>query len=127
MAKCLIIDSSAVIRMMLSKIMEVFGYEAIEEDNGEEGLRIFEHEQPDVVIMDWFLPMIEGIDLLRMIRGKRDIKQPAVLFCSVMSDPDTMRLALDAGADDFIIKPFDEDILRTKFAILGLIGSGAAR
>ena len=75
-------------------------------------------QMPDLIICDWQIPLIDGIDVLLKIRSDKKIKQPAFIFCSYIKDTDIIRQALDAGADDFIMRPFDEDIIASKLKII---------
>ena len=118
MPKCLIADDSKIMRMLLRKIMENFGFEVSEAEDGEEVLEECLNTQPDLIVSDWSLPMIDGIDVLYKIRGDRKIKQPRFMFCSYVNDAAIIRQAIDGGADDFIMRPFDEDIIGSKLAIL---------
>ena len=120
MAKCVIADDSRIIRMLLSKIMANLNFEVIEAEDGEEVVEMVELNEPAVVIMDWRLPVLDGIDALYKIRSLKKIKQPKVMFCSSLVDVDKIREALDGGADDYIMKPFDEEIIITTLEILGL-------
>ena len=112
MAKCVIADDSRIIRMLLSKIMANLNFEVIEAEDGEEVVEMVELNEPAVVIMDWRLPVLDGIDALYKIRSLKKIKQPKVMFCSSLVDVDKIREALDGGADDYIMKPFDEEIIK---------------
>lgn len=82
MAKCVIADDSRIIRMLLSKIMANLNFEVIEAEDGEEVVEMVELNEPAVVIMDWRLPVLDGIDALYKIRSLKKIKQPKVMFCS---------------------------------------------
>lgn len=121
MPKCIIADDSKIIRMLLQKIMENFGFGVSEAEDGEEVLELFLREEPDLIITDWALPVMDGIDVLYKIREDNKIKQPKFIFCSSVTDKDKIKQALDGGADDFIMRPFDEDIIGSKLAILGLL------
>ena len=121
MPKCLIADDSKIMRMLLRKIMENFGFEVYEAEDGEDVLEQSINVHPDVIISDWVLPLIDGIDVLYKIRADRKLQQPKFIFCSYISDAAVIRQALDGGADDFIIRPFDEDIIGSKLAILGML------
>lgn len=121
MVKCIIADDSKIIRMLLSKILENFGFEVSEAEDGEELLEQCANLQPDLIICDWTLPVIDGIDVLYKIRGDKKIKQPKFVFCSFISDIEKIRQALDGGANDFVMRPFDEDIIASKLAILGIL------
>ncbi len=121
MPKCLIADDSKIMRMLIRKILENFGFDVSEAEDGEEVLEQCLNQQPDLIISDWNLPIIDGVDVLYKIRGDRKIKQPYFMFCSYITDTAIIRQAIDGGADDFIIRPFDEDIIGSKLAILGLL------
>ena len=121
MPKCLIADDSKIMRMLLRKIMENFGFDVAEAEDGEDVLEQCLTLRPELIISDWSLPLIDGIDVLYKIRADRKIKQPLFVFCSYITDAAVIRQALDGGADDFIMRPFDEDIIASKLAILGLL------
>ncbi len=121
MPKCLIADDSKIIRMLLAKIMGNLDFEVIEAEDGEEVVELCQINEPDLIIMDWRLPILEGIDALYKIRNVKKLKQPKVIFCSSLTDVDKIKEALDGGADDYIMKPFDEEIIISKLAILGLV------
>ena len=121
MLKCLSADDSKIMLMLLRKIIENFGFEVSEAEDGEDVLEQCVSFNPDLIISDWNLPLIDGIDVLYKIRTDRKIKQPKFMFCSYVSETAIMRQAIDAGADDFILRPFDEDIIAGKLAILGML------
>ncbi len=121
MIKCVIADDSHIIRILLRKIMENFGFEVFEAEDGEEVLSLCVNENPELIISDWSLPMIDGIDVLYKIRDDKKIKQPKFIFCAAPTNLQDVQQALDGGADDFILRPFDEEIVGTKLTILGLL------
>lgn len=121
MPQCLIADDSKVIRMILSKIMNNMKYDVIEAEDGEEVVELCETKEPDLIIMDTKLPILDGIDAMYKIREMQKIKQPKIIFCSSITDPERIREALDGGADDYIMKPFDEEIILSKMEILNLV------
>lgn len=121
MPKCIIADDSKVIRMILSKIMDNFRYDVLEAEDGEDVVELCEQHEPQLIIMDTKLPILDGIDALYKIRDMQRIEQPKIIFCSSVTDPDKIREALDGGADDYIMKPFDEEIIASKLEILDLI------
>ena len=118
MPRCLIADDSKTMRMLLIKIMENFGYTVEEAEDGEDLLEQCTADMPDLIISDWNLPLIDGIDVLYKIRSNQNIRQPVFLFCSYIKDTDIIRQALKGGADDFIMRPFDEDINAQKLRII---------
>lgn len=121
MATCLIADDSKIIRMVLSKIMSNLGFDVLEAEDGEDVIKYWKQSPLDLIIMDWRLPVMEGIDVLYMIRSNHKMNQPKIIFCSSLNDEDKIREALQGGADDYIMKPFDEEIIESKITILGLL------
>ena len=121
MPRCVIADDSKVIRMLLSRIMTNFGFEVSEVEDGEELLENCLTTQPELIISDWESPAMDGIDVLYKIRGYSRLKQPKFVFCSSFNDISKAQEAVDGGADDYIFRPFDEEIIATKLTILGLL------
>ena len=121
MPSCLIADDSKIMRMLLSKIMENFGYRVLEAENGEDLIEQCAQEMPDLIVSDWELPLIDGVDVLLKIRSTTKIKQPIFIFCSQLKNPTLISQALTAGADDFIMRPFDEDIIASKLKIIKIL------
>ncbi|MFI3242362.1 MAG: response regulator [Alphaproteobacteria bacterium] len=121
MNSVLIIDNSSVICDLLDKIFSKMFFETFTAESGEEGLKLFEKYLPNVVILDYNLPIIEGVDVLYKIRGMKDIKQPKIIFCTSLNYMNNIKTALDAGCDDYIIRPFDEEIISSKLKLLEVI------
>lgn len=118
MPSCIVADDSKIMRMLLSKIMENFGYTVDEAEDGEDLLEQCAENMPDLIISDWQLPLIDGIDVLYKIRSDKKVKQPVFMFCSYLKDRDIMEQAVAGGADDFIMRPFDEDIIASKLKMI---------
>lgn len=121
MLRCIIADDSKIMRMLLRKIMENFNFEVDEAEDGEEVIELHTQTPADLIISDWNLSSMDGIDVLYKIRADRKIKQPRFVFCSYVKDAEIIKQALDGGADDFIMRPFDEDIIASKLAIMKLL------
>ena len=119
--KCLIADDSRIIRMVLAKILSNLGFGVEEAEDGDEVIEKCLKTEPDLIIMDWWLPVSDGIDVLYKIRDDKNIRQPRIVFCSSNSEPEKIAEALDGGADDYLMKPFDEEIIKAKLVILGLV------
>lgn len=117
---CIIADDSKIMRMLLAKIVENLGYRVNEAENGDELLRLYMDINPDLIISDWELPLYDGIDILYKIRSDKKIKQPIFMFCSYTKDITIIEQALQAQADDFIMRPFDEDIIASKLKLAQL-------
>ena len=121
MKKCIVADSSDLIRLLLVKILTNFGFEVFDADDGEEVIELTRQHSPSLIIMDWNLPIFEGIDVLYKIRSNKNLVQPKIIFCSNITDSLKINLAIQNGADDYIMRPFDEEIISKKLAILDLI------
>lgn len=121
MRTCLIVDDSRIIRKVARRIVEDLGFDVCEAADGAEALAYCRAEMPAAVLLDWRMPVMDGLAFLRQLRvepGGRDCK---VLLCTVENEVDRIREALDAGADEYVMKPFDSDILESKLAEAGLI------
>ena len=76
---------------------------------------------PEAILLDWSMPNMDGLEFLRALRSETNGRQPVVVFCSSENDPEEIAEAIRSGADEFIMKPFDSDIVTSKFADAGLI------
>lgn len=121
MKTCLVVDDSRVIRKVARRVLEDIGFEIAEAADGMEALAWCRAAMPDAVLLDWNMPVMNGIDFLRQLRSEPGGDAPKVVFCTVENAPDHIRAALDAGADEYIMKPFDGDIIEAKFAEVGLL------
>jgi CheY-like chemotaxis protein len=116
---CLIVDDSRVIRKVSSKIAISLGYVAIEAENGEEALARCKKAMPDLVLTDWNMPEMDGIEFVTKLRAIPTPKEPVVVFCTSNGEAKDIHDGIAAGADDYIVKPFDEAALRAKLEKLG--------
>lgn len=121
MKTCLIVDDSKVIRMVARRILEGLEFAVAEASDGRKAVESCRARMPDAVLLDWTMPEMTGIEFLRELRRMPGGERPVVVFCTRESDVGRIREALDAGADEYIMKPFDSDILETKFAQAGLL------
>ena len=120
MKSCLIVDDSRVIRMVARRILEELDFEISEAVDGREALVQCKEKMPDAVLLDWNMPVMSGIEFLRELRGSADGGAPVVVFCTTENDRDHIREAIAAGANEYIMKPFDADILLSKFVQAGI-------
>jgi CheY-like chemotaxis protein len=116
---CLIVDDSRVIRKVSSKIAISLGYVPIEAENGEEALARCKRSMPDLVLTDWNMPEMDGIAFVTKLRSIPTPKEPVVVFCTSNGEAKDIHDGIAAGADDYIVKPFDEAALRAKLERLG--------
>ncbi len=126
MKTCLVVDDSRVIRKVARRILEDLGFDVAEAGDGVEAMAWCHAAMPDVILLDWRMPVMDGLEFVRRLRSEPRGEHPRVVFCSVENDISRIREALDAGADEYVMKPFDGEILAGKLAYLGLAGSLAA-
>ncbi len=121
MKYCLIVDDSKVIRMVARKILEELEFETDEAADGKLALAGCQRKMPDVILLDWNMPVMDGIDFLRELRNLPGGDIPKVIFCTTENDIESIQKAIDAGANEYIMKPFDSEIIQAKFAQVGLL------
>jgi len=117
---CLVVDDSRVIRKVARRILEDLSFEIAEAADGMEALAWCRAAMPDAILLDWNMPVMSGLEFLRKLRAEPGGDAPVVVFCTVENDVAHIQEALDAGADEYIMKPFDGDIIESKFAEVGL-------
>ncbi|WP_241255162.1 response regulator [Altererythrobacter sp. BO-6] len=117
---CLVVDDSRVIRKVASKIAANLGYRVIEAENGHEGLAWCKRAMPDLVLTDWQMPEMDGIAFVTELRAIPTPRAPTVVFCTSKGDISDIHEGIAAGADDYVIKPFDEAALSAKLEKLGV-------
>lgn len=121
MKTCLIVDDSKVIRMVAKKILDELGFATEEAADGQLALDACKASMPAAVLLDWNMPVMSGIEFLRELRALPNGNDPIVVFCTTENDLDHIQEAMTAGANEYIMKPFDSDIIQAKFQQVGLI------
>lgn len=121
MKHCLIVDDSRVVRKVAGRIIRDLEFEVTEAGDGAEALTQCREAMPDAVLLDWNMPVMNGLDFLRALRRETDGDKPVVVFCSTENDADHIGEAIRTGANEFIMKPFDAGIIESKFAEAGLV------
>ena len=116
--QCLIVDDSRMIRGLSRRIAEGLGYTVLEGENGHEALTRCQMEMPDLILLDWDMPVMTGIEFVKALRALPNGWHPRVMFCTSKSSAQDIHKGIDAGADDWIVKPFDEPTMRTKLGKL---------
>ena len=119
MKQCLVVDDSRVIRTVARRIMEGLSYSVAEAEDGMTALRACRECMPDLILLDWNLPSMKGLDFVKSVRGQANGGRPVILFCTTESDPDEIAGAMAAGANEYLLKPFDGTQIRAKLAEIG--------
>ena len=121
MKTCLIVDDSSVIRKVARRILEGLDFQIAEAENGEEAVEACRQQIPDAILLDWNMPKMDGYEFLRALRRLPGGDKPKVVFCTTENDVAHIARALHAGANEYIMKPFDKDIVEAKFQEVGLL------
>jgi two-component system, chemotaxis family, chemotaxis protein CheY len=121
MRTCLVVDDSSVIRKVARRILEGLDFQIIEAEDGEKALEVCKRGLPDAILLDWNMPIMDGYEFLGNLRRMPGGDHPKVVFCTTENDVAHIARALHAGANEYIMKPFDKDIVTAKFQEVGLI------
>lgn len=125
MTTCLIVDDSKIVRKVVRRIVEVFGFTILEAENGREALDQVRANTVDVMILDWNMPVMDGMECMKAIRADTELNQPKIIFCTTENEFNKIQQAMMNGADEYVMKPFDEAIIAGKLSQLGIIGDEA--
>lgn len=118
---CLIVDDSRVVRKVARRILEDLGFSCREAEDGQKALQACQEQLPKSVLLDWNMPVMSGIEFLKELRGMPNGNEPMVIFCTTENDMSFIEEALGAGANEYIMKPFDDEIIKDKFSQIGLL------
>ncbi len=121
MKTCLIVDDSKVVRMVARKILEGLNFEIAEAEDGQQAMDVCMEQMPSAVLLDWNMPVKNGLEFLQELRALEGVKQPVVVFCTTENDMAHIQEAITAGANEYIMKPFDNEIIESKFTQVGLL------
>jgi two-component system, chemotaxis family, chemotaxis protein CheY len=117
---CLIVDDSKVIRKVARHILETLDYSVSEAGDGREALAFCAASPPDVILLDWNMPVMSGIEFLCALRQTEVTKRSKIVFCTTENGSAHIKAAIDAGADEYIMKPFDRETLEAKLGFVGV-------
>jgi two-component system, chemotaxis family, chemotaxis protein CheY len=118
---CLIVDDSRVIRRMAADILKGLGLRTAEAEHGLKAVEFCRGTVPDMVLLDWNMPEMDGISCLKALRAMNLDPRPVVVMCTTENGLSKIREALEAGADEYIMKPYDQEVLLDKLAQVGLV------
>jgi two-component system chemotaxis response regulator CheY len=121
MKNCLIVDDSLVVRKVARKILEELGFKCTEAVDGEKAFEACMAQMPETILLDWNMPVMNGIEFLRKLRQAPSGDLPKVIFCTTENDFSFIQEALSAGANEYIMKPFDSEIVQSKFMQIGVL------
>ena len=121
MKSCLIVDDSRVVRKVAARIAADLGFTCQEAEDGDQAFDFCQESMPDAIILDWNMPVMSGLEFLEKLRAMKNGDHPKVIFCTTEHDVAHVQRALRAGAHEYVMKPFDSEILQNKFVQIGLL------
>lgn len=121
MKTCLLVDDSRVIRKVARQIFEALDFSCEEAEHGQLAIEACEKSMPEVILLDWNMPVMDGMEFLRALRKMPNGGTSVVVFCTTENDMKHIQEAMTNGANEYIMKPFDADIVKSKLVQLGVI------
>lgn len=121
MRLCLIVDDSKVVRTLEKRIMIELGFETAEAEDGKLAEEYCKTTMPDLILLDWHMPVMNGLEFLKVLRAMPDGAKPKVVFCTTESELNNIMQALSSGADEYVMKPFDAEIIKGKLEQVGML------
>jgi len=124
MAKALVVDDSKAMRMLIARLLREIGFEVVEAENGKRALEMIEGEgvKVELILADWNMPEVSGIELLRKLRQSAGFASITFVMVTTETELDHMAEALEAGASEYVMKPFTKEILLEKLHMTGVQG-----
>ena len=120
--RALVVDDSKAMRMILAKFLREIGVEVTEAGDGVEALaRLNEGERVDVMLVDWNMPRMNGYELVCAVRANVLLAEVRIMMITTEISMENVEKALAAGANEYLMKPFTQEILREKLSMLGLV------
>jgi two-component system chemotaxis response regulator CheY len=118
---CLVVDDSRLVRRIARGILEGQGFAVEEAEDGAQALAACRRAMPRAILLDWNMPVMNGIEFLRALKQEFGEAAAPVVFCTTENEMSFILEAMEAGASEYIMKPFDAEIIASKFAQAGLL------
>lgn len=120
MKNCLVVDDSKVIRKVARHILESLNMSVAEACDGRDALNQCQRQEHDLILLDWNMPVMSGMEFLQQLSVLKK-ERPKVIFCTTENGLGHIKAALEAGADEYMMKPFDRDTLESKLQLVGVL------
>lgn len=119
--KAIVVDDSRATRMILKRALVAQGFDVVEAGDGKQALDELEKTGPlDLALVDWNMPVMTGYELIQAVRSQKGMDAMAIMMVTTESELSQVQKALDAGANEYVMKPFTDQILQEKLLLLGL-------
>ena len=121
--RALVIDDSRAMRAILTRQMDRLGFDVAQAFDGRDALDLLDAGyRPDVALVDWSMPRMDGLTFIKAVRARDDLREVALMMVTTESEQQNIVRALAAGAHEYVIKPFTQEVIVGKLALLGLVG-----
>jgi two-component system chemotaxis response regulator CheY len=122
--QALVVDDSRAMRSILARLMTGLGFEVAQAGDGAEALAVLETGvRPDVILVDWNMPVMDGLTFVKTVRAREDLRNISLMMVTTESEQAQIVRALAAGAHEYVIKPFTDEVIAEKLALLGLVAA----
>jgi two-component system chemotaxis response regulator CheY len=120
--RALVVDDSAAARFMVSKIMKECGFEVVQASDGQDALRVLASDKDfSIALVDWNMPIMSGIELVASLRSSDNYSGLKIVMVTTEIEMEQVVRALEAGANEYVMKPFNRDVIVDKLRVLGLM------
>jgi two-component system chemotaxis response regulator CheY len=118
----LVVDDSRAMRAILTRLLDGLGFGVAQAADGAEALKVLdEGVHPDVILVDWNMPVMDGLSLIKAVRARENLRDVSLMMVTTESEQAQIVRALAAGAHEYVIKPFTDEVIAEKLALLGLV------
>jgi two-component system, chemotaxis family, chemotaxis protein CheY len=122
--QALVVDDSRAMRSILARLMTGLGFEVAQAGDGAEALAVLETGvRPDVILVDWNMPVMDGLTFVKTVRAREDLRNISLMMVTTESEQAQIVRALAAGAHEYVLKPFTDEVIAEKLALLGLVAA----
>jgi len=120
----LVVDDSRAMRSILARLMTELGFEVSQAGDGAQALAVLDTGvRPDVCLVDWNMPVMDGLQFIKIVRSREELRGISLLMVTTESEQGQIVRALAAGAHEYVIKPFSDEVIADKLALLGLVAA----
>lgn len=120
--RALVVDDSRPIRRIETEILRDLGFETADACNGKEAIELLQSSAPtDLVLVDWNMPEMNGLEFIKAVRSEKRYSGMSILMVTTETEPEQMLRALTAGADEYLMKPFQKESLVDKLRLIGVV------
>ena len=123
MTKAMVVDDSRAMRMLLSRMLAEIGYEVLQASNGKEALSVFQEQDGGIslILVDWNMPEMNGLEFVQRVRSDPGSAEVTVIMVTTETEVEQMVRALEAGANEYVMKPFTKEVITDKLRLLGAV------